>query len=41
MQRLNAQVSDEEIKVAIFSINPWKAHGPKGFPAGFYEQIFP
>lgn len=40
MQRLNAQVSDEEIKVAIFSINPWKAHGPKGFPAEFYEQLW-
>jgi hypothetical protein len=28
----------EEVKHAIFMMNPWKAPGQDGFPAGFYQK---
>jgi hypothetical protein len=36
--KLNAPLADEEIKQAVFQIHPWKAPGPDGFPAGFYQK---
>ncbi|PNX73217.1 ribonuclease H [Trifolium pratense] len=38
MDRLNAPINNEEVKCAIFSMKPWKAPGPDGFPAGFYQK---
>lgn len=26
-----------EVKSALFAMGPWKAPGPYGFPAGFYQ----
>jgi len=31
-------VEDVEVKRAVFSTSPWKAPGPDGFPAGFYQK---
>lgn len=36
LQRLNDQVSDEEVRTAVFSMKPWKSPGPDGFHARFY-----
>jgi hypothetical protein len=36
--RLSEEVKDCEVKKALFSMNAWKAPGPDGFPAGFYQQ---
>jgi hypothetical protein len=36
--RLNAPIQNEEVKKALFSMNPWKAPGPGGFPARFYQK---
>ncbi|KAI5442837.1 hypothetical protein KIW84_011746 [Lathyrus oleraceus] len=36
LQRLYDQVSDEEVRTAVFSMKPWKAPGPDGFHARFY-----
>ncbi|XP_058726567.1 uncharacterized protein LOC131597925 [Vicia villosa] len=34
LNKLGANVSNEEVRKAIFSMKPWKAPGPDGFPAG-------
>ncbi|MCH79377.1 putative non-LTR retroelement reverse transcriptase [Trifolium medium] len=36
MQRLNAPIVNEEVRQAVFSMSPWKAPGPDGFP--FYQK---
>lgn len=37
-ENLMALVSDDEIKRAIFHMQPWKAQGPDGFPVGFVSK---
>lgn len=36
-ESLQAPLLDDEIKHAVFGMGPWKAPGPDGFPAGFYQ----
>ena len=36
----NQRVSKEEIKEAIFGMAPFKAPGPNGFHAGFYQKMW-
>jgi hypothetical protein len=36
--KIDAPVNEEEVKNAVFNIHPWKAPGPDGFPAGFYQK---
>ncbi|GAU13938.1 hypothetical protein TSUD_262650 [Trifolium subterraneum] len=38
MRDLAAPLTNNEIKHAVFSMSPWKAPGPDGFPAGFYQK---
>ncbi|MCI01519.1 hypothetical protein A2U01_0022546 [Trifolium medium] len=38
MKALAAPLTNEEVKHAVFSMSPWKAPGPDGFPAGFYQK---
>ncbi|XP_073051225.1 uncharacterized protein [Primulina eburnea] len=38
---LNAPVLIEEIKQALFDMEPFKAPGPDGFPAGFFQKMWP
>jgi hypothetical protein len=38
MTKLVKPISKEEVKRAIFNMKPWKAPGPDGFPAGFYQK---
>lgn len=38
--KVNALVSDEEIKMTIFKMAPYKALGPDGFHAGFYQKAW-
>lgn len=33
-------MSNEEIQKVLFSMKPWKAAGPDGFPAGFYQKTW-
>jgi hypothetical protein len=35
---LAAPITQEEVKHAVFCMSPWKAPGPDGFPAGFYQH---
>jgi hypothetical protein len=35
---LKANISNEEVKNALFYMAPWKVPGPDGFPAGFYHN---
>jgi hypothetical protein len=35
---LSAEVSDAEVQQAVFSMGAWKAPGPDGYPAGFYQN---
>jgi hypothetical protein len=36
--KLAAPITTEEVRRAVFSMHPWKAPGPDGFPAGFYQK---
>ncbi|KAK2390438.1 hypothetical protein QL285_063981 [Trifolium repens] len=38
LEKLNAPIANDEGRKAIFNMNPWKAPGPDGFPAGFYQK---
>jgi hypothetical protein len=35
---LGAPIEDTEVKYVVQSMSPWKAPGPDGFPAGFYQK---
>jgi hypothetical protein len=35
---LEADIKFEEVRRAVFSMKPWKAPGPDGFPAGFFQK---
>jgi hypothetical protein len=35
---LKANISNLEVRTALFAMAPWKAPGPDGFPAGFYQN---
>jgi hypothetical protein len=35
---LKTSISSLEVKNALFAMAPWKAPGPDGFPAGFYQN---
>jgi hypothetical protein len=35
---LAAPITNKEVKNALFEMSPWKAPGPDGFPAGFYQK---
>ncbi|PNY12420.1 ribonuclease H [Trifolium pratense] len=37
-EKLAAPISEEEVKSAVFHMSAWKAPGPDGFPAGFYQK---
>lgn len=39
-QHLARIPDEEEIREVIFSMNPWKAPGPDGFPAIFYQKCW-
>jgi hypothetical protein len=36
--KLGDDITNLEVKQAVFSMSPWKAPGPDGFPAGFYQN---
>jgi hypothetical protein len=38
LSRLSNDIEDDEVKHALFCMKPWKAPGPDGFPAGFYQK---
>ncbi|GAU34270.1 hypothetical protein TSUD_321160 [Trifolium subterraneum] len=38
MNQLAAPICEGEVKKAVFSMHPWKAPGPDGFSAGFYQK---
>ncbi|WJX12193.1 hypothetical protein P8452_02716 [Trifolium repens] len=38
--RLASSLNDDEIQKALFDMSPWKAPGPDGYPAGFYQQAW-
>lgn len=40
MNRLSLPIEDEEIRHAVFKMQPWKAPGPDGFPTGFYHKAW-
>lgn len=40
LYKIAAPVSDDEIQQAMFNMAPWKAPGPDGFPAGFYQHTW-
>lgn len=35
---LNKDISEDELKHALFSMDAWKAPGPNGFQAGFFQS---
>lgn len=37
---LNAKFTEEEVKKAVFEMQPEKAPGPDGFPAGFFQKCW-
>ncbi|PNX79184.1 ribonuclease H, partial [Trifolium pratense] len=40
MSNLAAPITMEEVKCAVFNMQPWKAPGPDGFSAGFYQKTW-
>jgi hypothetical protein len=36
--KLALPINKDEVKKAVFGMHPWKAPGPDGFPAGFYQK---
>ncbi|XP_058759648.1 uncharacterized protein LOC131632954 [Vicia villosa] len=40
VQELNKDISNDEVRKALFSMKPWKAPGTDGFPAGFYQRVW-
>ncbi|XP_045810455.1 uncharacterized protein LOC123904892 [Trifolium pratense] len=38
LQMIRGDITNEEVKRAVFNMSPWKAPGPDGFPAGFYQK---
>ncbi|MCH82717.1 putative ribonuclease H protein, partial [Trifolium medium] len=38
INKLGAEVTNDEVRGAVFGMNPWKAPGLDGFPAGFYQN---
>lgn len=38
IQKLDAQVPDEKVQHAIFSMNSWKARSLDGYPTMFYQE---
>ncbi|PNY06740.1 endonuclease/exonuclease/phosphatase family protein [Trifolium pratense] len=40
LEKLAGAINDDEIKKALFDISPWKAPGPDGYPAGFYQHAW-
>lgn len=38
-QALSKDVDNEEIRQAVFGMQPWKASGPDRFPAGFIKKL--
>jgi hypothetical protein len=38
LSKLAEPISNEEVRRAVFNMQPWKAPGPDGFPAGFYQK---
>lgn len=37
---IGQEISDSEVRRAVFEMNPWKAPGVDGFHAGFYHQFW-
>ncbi|PNX75251.1 ribonuclease H, partial [Trifolium pratense] len=40
MTKLAVPFTNDEVKRALFAMQPWKAPGPDGFPAGFYQKAW-
>ncbi|MCH80961.1 hypothetical protein A2U01_0001739, partial [Trifolium medium] len=40
MMKLAAPFTNDEVRNALFAMQPWKAPGPDGFPAGFYQKAW-
>lgn len=40
IQHLDEPVGDDDVRREVFSMGPWKAPGPDGFPAGFYQNAW-
>ncbi|MCH86446.1 hypothetical protein A2U01_0007303, partial [Trifolium medium] len=38
IENLGSEITNDEVKGAVFEMSPWKSPGPDGFPAGFYQQ---
>lgn len=38
VQQMKEDVTDDEVKKVVFAMSPWKALGPDGYPAGFYQK---
>jgi hypothetical protein len=38
INKLKNTCTEDEVRRAVFSMQPWKAPGPDGFPAGFYQK---
>jgi hypothetical protein len=37
LSKLDSLIESLEVKYALFDMKPWKAPGPDGYPAGFYQ----